>query len=33
MKFKRRVAIVSGQIELTPLVDVVLQLLIFFVLT
>jgi len=33
MKFKRRVAIFSGQLELTPLVDVVLLLLIFFVLS
>ena len=33
MKFKRRVAIFSGHLELTPLVDVVLLLLIFFVLT
>jgi biopolymer transport protein ExbD len=33
MRFKRRVAIFSGQLELTPLVDVVLLLLIFFVLS
>ena len=33
MKFKRRVAIFSGQLELTPLIDVVLLLLIFFVLS
>jgi len=33
MKFRRRVAIFSGQLELTPLVDVVLLLLIFFVLS
>lgn len=33
MKFKRHVAIFRGQLELTPLVDVVLLLLIFFVLT
>ncbi len=33
MRFKRRVSIFSGQLELTPLVDVVLLLLIFFVLS
>lgn len=33
MKFKRRLAIFSGHIELTPLVDVVFLLLIFFVLS
>jgi biopolymer transport protein ExbD len=33
MRFKRRVSIVSGQLELTPLVDVVLLLLIFFLLS
>ena len=33
MRFKRRVAIFSGQLELTPLIDVVLLLLIFFVLS
>lgn len=33
MKFKRRIAVFSGQLELTPLVDVVLLLLIFFVLS
>jgi len=33
MRFKRRLAIFSGHLELTPLVDVVLLLLIFFVLT
>ncbi len=33
MKFKRRVAIFSGQLELTPLVDVVFLLLIFFLLS
>jgi biopolymer transport protein ExbD len=33
MRFKRRVEIFRGQLELTPLVDVVLLLLIFFVLT
>jgi biopolymer transport protein ExbD len=33
MRFKRRVTIVSGGIELTPLVDMVLLLLIFFVLS
>jgi len=33
MKFKRRVAIFSGQLELTPLVDVVFLLLLFFLLS
>ena len=33
MKFKRRIAIFSGQPELTPLVDVVFLLLIFFLLS
>ena len=33
MRFKRRATIFSGQLELTPLVDVVLLLLIFFVLS
>jgi biopolymer transport protein ExbD len=33
MRFKRRLSIFTGQLELTPLVDVVLLLLIFFVLT
>jgi len=33
MKFKRRISIFSGQLELTPLVDVVLLLLIFFLLS
>ncbi len=33
MRFKRRVAIFKGQLELTPLVDVVFLLLIFFLLS
>jgi biopolymer transport protein ExbD len=33
MKFKRRTEIVKGQIDIAPLIDVVFQLLIFFMLT
>ncbi|MBU4375853.1 MAG: biopolymer transporter ExbD [Candidatus Omnitrophica bacterium] len=33
MRFKRRTEIVKGQIDIAPLIDVVFQLLIFFMLT
>ncbi|MCX5715796.1 MAG: biopolymer transporter ExbD [Candidatus Omnitrophica bacterium] len=33
MKFKRRLALETGQLDMTPLINVILQLLIFFILT